>query len=181
MSNDIFDDLYNYQYIYAVHGNSNQSGTISIGNGTNTNPTTTTTIGTGTGTGLTYPTGTLSSPTWAYLAPTEPTYTVLRLPKSKMPEKIFVMGMLKTCGLLGTDAECAYDGHDNLVFSPNVLPTTNGYQGYISVPGYPNSSKPTISLEYSDAIYHYVVDYVPAKGENTILQVRQIGVVKKEK
>lgn len=118
-----------------------------------------------------------SNTTWT-VGGKEATYTILKLPRKKMPEKIFVQGLLKTCGLLGTDAECAYTGKDMIVFSPHTIPLDVG--GYITFGAPP--AKSTISIEYHDAIYHYVVDYVPVKGDNTtILDVRQVGEVKKER
>jgi len=160
---------YSASHIYdvnTVYNNNSSNGNITIGPNSSSS-----------GSNIT-----LSSP-WSYtttMSYAEPTYTILKLPRDKMPEKVYAQGMLKTCGLLGTDAECAYTGKDMLIFSPNILPTSNGQNMYIYAAGLPNPAKPTISLEYHDAIYHYVVDHVPGKGEgSTILDVRQVGVVKK--
>lgn len=122
--------------------------------------------------------------TWTWSSGTanvlsQPTYAIFKLPRKKMPEKVFVQGMLKTCGLLGTDVECAYTDKDVIIFSPGVIPHYDPSFIYLNLGGGLNKN-PTISIEYHNAIYHYVVDRVPLKGDkSTILDVRQVGMVKK--
>ena len=104
----------------------------------------------------------------------QPTYTVLELPQNKIPEKIYVNGILMTCGLLGTDVDCAYAGKNKIIFAPDIFTDSFGF--------FVRSRIPKISVEYNNAIYHYVVDHVPVKGDNsTILDVRQVGMIKKGK
>ena len=140
------------------------------------------TIGTGIGANPIF-----SNPsTWTWSSGTvntlsQPTYAVLKLPRKKMPEKVFVQGMLKTCGLLGTDVECAYTDKDVIIFSPGVVPYYDPSYIYLGMTGQ-QQRNPTISIEYHNAIYHYVVDRVPLKGDkSTVLDVRQVGMVKKGK
>jgi len=69
-------------------------------------------------------------------------YAVAELPRKDMPISVFICGRMLTLGILGTDVECAYTG-EKLVFSPGVV-------GAISY-----GSRITMSVEYSNEIYHY--------------------------
>jgi hypothetical protein len=178
--NIVEDDMSVYQI--ANSSNANSIYIPSVTNSPNTIITTPNTGGLGQGT-------IGNNPNWSWgststnITLSQPTYAVLKLPRKKMPEKVFVQGLMKTCGILGTDAECAYTDRDMIIFSPGVVPYYDSSMIYMNLGmGINTPSKPTISLEYRDAVYHYVVDRVPVKGDSsTTLDVRQVGMVKKGK
>ena len=144
----------------------------------NTSQYTVTTTGTTTGVGSTnwigMP-GTVATSGYIHVMSPEPIYTTFKLPRANMPQKVYVDGVLMTCGILGSDAECAYTSKDNIVFAPEVFSAED-------VLATSSGRGPTMSIEYADAIYHYSIKYVPVKGDGTkIIETAMLGKVKIER
>jgi len=73
-------------------------------------------------------------------------YCVFRLPKSNMPNKVYVSGRLITMGIIGSDVQAAYAGGNKLIFAPNELTIIK------------LNDKLTVSIDYGDFLYHYNVE-----------------------
>lgn len=84
---------------------------------------------------------------YTYPYPQTETYVVFELPRYQMPRKIYLNGRLVTVGMLGNDVQAAYDGKNKVIFRLGEL---NSY--YVS-------NKITVSVEYSDSLYHYNVEH----------------------
>ena len=104
-------------------------------------------------------------------AASSPKYTVFRLPvKDVMPNKVYVSGRLVTVGILGSDVQAAFAG-DKIIFSPGELSTAT-YE------------KLTVSLDYGDYMYHYVIKYkswtIEHEEESNIVKAKLVSKVKQE-
>lgn len=74
----------------------------------------------------------------------KPKYSVFELPlKNKMPNKVYVNGILLTVGILGSDVQAAFAG-DKIIFSPGEIPGIADW-----------NKRLTVSLDYGDSLYHY--------------------------
>jgi hypothetical protein len=115
--------------------------------------------------------GNIINPTinWPYTISTttiykEPAYPIMKLPeemKNKMPESVFVFGMLKTLGMFGSNVDCAFTGKD-LIFSPGVIN---------------NFNKVPVSLYYKKSIYHFSV--LPPKKDTNIVETELLSIIKR--
>lgn len=91
-------------------------------------------------------------------------HVTMDLPRRGLPISVFVSGRLITLGILGTEVECAFTAKQ-LIFSPGVISAMSYNQ------------KVTISIEYGDETYHYVVDGTSPNSSK--LLVRMVSSVKK--
>jgi hypothetical protein len=93
-------------------------------------------------------------------------YYTFKLPVAKVPELVFVNGLSKTVGLLGSKAECAFAGDALILSNENMI--------------YLNQTL-SITLQYRDVIYHYAVDFVNwaprIKEGTTILDAQLLSEV----
>lgn len=100
-------------------------------------------------------------------------YVVFDLPSKKIPELVFVNGILVSVGVLGSSAECAFAGK-SLIFDYNVVQQHS-------------SRKITITLQYKEKIYHYCVEPLslfsgaPTLKEGTMrLDAKLISIINRE-
>lgn len=101
------------------------------------------------------------------VAPT-PTYFVFKLPKSKVPELVFLNGLALTLGMLGSKAEAAFVG-DSLVLKGDLFTI---YRPRL-----------TVILQYKTEVYHYAIEttnYAPnLKPNSKVLDAELLSVVKR--
>jgi hypothetical protein len=95
---------------------------------------------------------------------------VFKLPiKDRVPNKVYVSGLLVTIGILGSDVQAAFSG-DKLVFSPGEIPSMVEH-----------GKRVTVSLDYGDWVYHYNVeekDYiVQFEKDSNIVKTKLVSKV----
>ena len=107
-------------------------------------PSTTSTLPATWGTGFTMPTSTWTPYVIRNTSQELHEHYIFKLPKNKLPLKIYINGGLKTIGIVGSLAEVAYLGKNKVCINKKAFsPTLALY------------TELTISLEYKTAIYHY--------------------------
>ena len=98
-------------------------------------------------------------------------YTVFKLPKSVMPNKVYLSGRLITVGMLGTDVQAAYDGKNKLIIAPGEVNAVQ-YGG-----------KLTVAWDYGDWLYHYNINSgingeVLFEDDSNIISCKQVSKAK---
>jgi len=101
--------------------------------------------------------------------PSSSKYSVFKLPRAKMPKKVFLSGRLVSLGKIGDDVQAAYDGKNKLIFAPNELTAI-----------YTND-KITIAIEYDDCMYHYNIKHsngtLEYKKDSNILKASRVSEI----
>ena len=103
-------------------------------------------------------------------------HTNFVLPEARMPEKFYINGLLMSPGIMGSDADYAYNGANKLVLAPHVLTPTKDSPIVLRI----NTGKDKIVVEYDNCMYHYTIDSVPGTNEQEKeIQTTQLSQVKK--
>jgi hypothetical protein len=125
------------------------SNSTAIGNNAGWYVSPTTTTGTGSiaiGSGYSYPnSGTISIGGSTVINYKPDHYYIMKLPeevKKKMPESVYINGMLASLGMFGSDVDVAYTGQD-LIFQSGVLRALTF------------NNKIRIAIYYKKKIYHF--------------------------
>lgn len=90
-----------------------------------------------------------------------PKYTDFVLPEARMPEKVYINGLLQSPGIMGSDADYTYNGTNCLTFAPHTLTPTRDSPIIFKI----NTGKDKIVVEYDGCMYHYTIDFVPGTNE----------------
>jgi len=123
-------------------------------------------------TSISYPATGAGNVTWpsnSWYTPTPfiKSYSVLELPESKMPLKVFIDGGLMTTGVVGSKAQVAYDGRKKLIIKANAITWDEDSITYMSI-------------EYKKSLYHYAIYANESfyKEDSVILDAQLLSKVK---
>ena len=98
----------------------------------------------------------------------EPKYSVLKLPRTQRPCRVFLNGRMVSLGKIGEDVIVAHDGEYKLIIAPKILT-----YGFIF------DNKITIAVEYHHEVYNYTVEMdgasIKYKEDSNYLDVKLVN------